>query len=187
MAKRTRNGEPERDKRGLQQDPLVDRLRHDPSQPPAVEYQGFLGHSEKEGYWRLYLTRALDDYLEIADSDIVDRKPRSDRDPEAGSCIWIKATAIITRGPVYRVPVQALACAPLPPLHPRCLSADFVLAGRLAMVPLLPWAMAAHCWSAFFGALERDFLGAGRAAQLSSHDIRCGNIINLPRCDYKIL
>src|SRR5262245_16689131 len=114
MAKRARNGEPERDKRGLQQDPLVERLRSDPSQPPAVEYQGFLGHSEKEGYWRLYLTRALDDYLEIAENDIVDQKPRSDRDPDAGSCIWIKAAAIVTRGPVHRVPAQALACSSLP-------------------------------------------------------------------------
>src|SRR6266481_4209130 len=39
----------------LKQDPLVDKSRPDPSDPPSVELCGFLGKSDKQGYWRLYL------------------------------------------------------------------------------------------------------------------------------------
>jgi hypothetical protein len=84
----------------LKQDPLVDRLRRDPSEPPAIERRGFLGRSEKEGFWRLYLTKALARYVEIAESDIVYQKSLATTDdPDAGSCIWIKETAILIFGP----------------------------------------------------------------------------------------
>jgi hypothetical protein len=48
----------------LSQDPYVERLRPDPSQPPeAVRIlEGLLGDSDREGYRRLYFNRELDYY-----------------------------------------------------------------------------------------------------------------------------
>jgi hypothetical protein len=46
------------------QDPHVERLRPDPSQPPqrVIVLQGLLGHSDRPGYQRLYFTPELDYY-----------------------------------------------------------------------------------------------------------------------------
>ena len=91
-------------KQVLKQDLLVDKLRPDPSQSPSIERRGFLGKSDKEGYWRLYLTRGLTDYVEIADTDVVHQASLATRDdPDAGSRIWIKAViawnAVTASGP----------------------------------------------------------------------------------------
>jgi hypothetical protein len=179
MAKEANNGKRTAGKPTLRQDPLVDRLRSDPSQPPAIAWQGFLGRSEKEGYWRLYLSRALTDYLEIAESDIVLQESlATERDPDAGSRIWIKETAVITRGPVQ---ARALVPGSLSPDRWRCIQPRTGLAGPLMVASLLPWAMAAHGWIAFCSALEQQLFRADR------QDMHCGNVISLRRCDYKVL
>jgi hypothetical protein len=57
----------------LGQDPYVERLRPDPSQPPeAVRVlEGLLGDSDREGYKRLYFNRELDHYAEFRAEDVV--------------------------------------------------------------------------------------------------------------------
>jgi hypothetical protein len=56
------------------QDPLVARLRPDPSQPPqaVLTLAGLLGDSDRPGFRRLYFTRDLDYYAEFQTQDIVD-------------------------------------------------------------------------------------------------------------------
>jgi hypothetical protein len=67
------NEEGRREPEDLGQDPYVERLRPDPSQPPeAVRIlEGFLGESDREGYRRLYFTRELDYYAEFRTEDVV--------------------------------------------------------------------------------------------------------------------
>jgi hypothetical protein len=62
------------DAAGRPQDPLVERLRPDPSEPPqpVIVLEGLLGDSDREGYRRLYLTRALDYYAEFRAADVID-------------------------------------------------------------------------------------------------------------------
>lgn len=56
----------------LDQHPLVDGVRPDPAAPPeeVTEHIGFPGNSDRAGYQRLYLTSALDYYVEFAVTDI---------------------------------------------------------------------------------------------------------------------
>jgi hypothetical protein len=79
--------EERREPQDLGQDPYVEKLRPDPSQPPeAVRIlEGFLGESDREGYRRLYFTRELDYYLEFRAEDVVftERIP-SDQPPFLG-------------------------------------------------------------------------------------------------------
>jgi hypothetical protein len=57
----------------LPQDPYVERLKLDPSQPAkrVVELVGLPGNSDRPGYQRLYLTTKLDYYAEFLTSDMV--------------------------------------------------------------------------------------------------------------------
>jgi len=61
----------------LGQDPFVENLRPDPSQPPEPVriLEGLLGDSDREGYKRLYFTRELDNYAEFRSEDVVFREP----------------------------------------------------------------------------------------------------------------
>jgi hypothetical protein len=69
MANEQERGGPE----DLGQDPFVERLRPDPSQPPERVriLEGLLGDSDREGYKRLYFTRELDSYAEFRAEDVV--------------------------------------------------------------------------------------------------------------------
>jgi hypothetical protein len=184
MAEKSKTGEGTSGKPSLRQDPLVDKLRSDPTQPPVIGCRGYLGRSEKPDCWRLYLTRALTDYFEIAETDIVHQESlATERDPDAGSRIWIKETATLTRVSANRVPARALVTDSL--------SAGFGIGplGRLMLAPLLPWATAAGCWIALFSAFEKELLGQGLAVTTlrDAQDIQGGNVISLRRCDYEIL
>src|SRR5215217_2068508 len=61
----------------LGQDPFVQRLRPDPSQPPEPVriLEGLLGDSDREGYKRLYSDRELDYYAEFRTEDVLFREP----------------------------------------------------------------------------------------------------------------
>jgi len=58
---------------GLPQDPYVERLKPDPTQPArrVVELVGLPGNSDRPGYQRLYLTTKLDYYAEFLTTDMV--------------------------------------------------------------------------------------------------------------------
>jgi hypothetical protein len=79
----SRGGGPE----DLGQDPFVERLRPDPSQPPERVriLEGILGDSDREGYKRLYFNRELDYYAEFRTEDVVFSEPiPSDQPPLVG-------------------------------------------------------------------------------------------------------
>ena len=61
----------------LGQDPFVERLRPDPSQPPERLriLEGLLGDSDREGYRRLYFSRELDHYAEFRVEDVLFSEP----------------------------------------------------------------------------------------------------------------
>jgi hypothetical protein len=61
----------------LSPDPFVQRLRPDPSEPPIPVrvLEGLLGNSDREGYWRLYFSRELDNYAEFRQEDVVYSEP----------------------------------------------------------------------------------------------------------------
>jgi hypothetical protein len=61
------------DREDLSQDPFVERMRPDPSEPPEQVriLEGLLGDSDREGYRRLYFTRELDYYAEFRTEDVV--------------------------------------------------------------------------------------------------------------------
>jgi hypothetical protein len=81
------NDEEGREPEDLGQDPFVERMRPDPSQPPeAVRVlEGLMGDSDREGYRRLYFTRELDYYAEFRAEDVIFSEPiPSDQSPFLG-------------------------------------------------------------------------------------------------------
>lgn len=91
---------------GLQQHPLVDALRPDPNQPPpdVTVLQGFLGKSPTDGAWRLYLTSALDEYVEIAESNILHSQTLPDG---AGTIVWVPKSLSLSHIKTHSQQVQA--------------------------------------------------------------------------------
>ncbi|MFC5888594.1 hypothetical protein RMN57_00280 [Kitasatospora sp. CM 4170] len=83
------------------QDPIVERLRPDPSNPPeaVLTVTGFLGDSDRPGYRRLYLTRELDYYIEFLGDDVVylvDLPPEHGPFPgDAGTRVSLRRTATV--------------------------------------------------------------------------------------------
>jgi hypothetical protein len=78
------------------QDPLVERLRSDPAQPPepTLTLMGFLGDSDRPGLRRLYFTRDLDYYAEFRVDDVVHIAPiPAEEQPFLGE----EATRVILR------------------------------------------------------------------------------------------
>lgn len=71
----------------LSQDALVEVLAPDPgSLPDVTVLHGYLGKSATKGTWRLYLTPALDAYVEISEDKILHHR----RLPEdQGTMVWV--------------------------------------------------------------------------------------------------
>jgi hypothetical protein len=79
----------------LKPDALTERLVPDASQIPDVRVLGgFLGKSTREGYWRLYLTPTLNEYVEFAEDDVVHSHTlESDESQLGGTVIWVRREA----------------------------------------------------------------------------------------------
>ena len=62
-----------KDASGKGQDPRVEQLRPDPSQPPprGRSLSGLWGNSDRAGFQRLYLSSALDSYAEFRVEDVL--------------------------------------------------------------------------------------------------------------------
>ena len=99
-----------REQRKLEQDDLVEMLSPDPAQrgPQGLIGTGWLGRSIEDGYWRLYPSPELDEYIEVAESDIVMRRPLDPAiSPLGGSVVVIKSTADLYS--MARTPMNARA------------------------------------------------------------------------------
>ena len=80
----------------LNQNAFVEKLIPDPSQPapPTTVFEGLLGKSSREGYWRLYLTNKLNDYLEFREGDILNGISI----PQEQSRLGLESTKVWLRG-----------------------------------------------------------------------------------------
>jgi hypothetical protein len=72
----------------LEQDVIVEALVADPAvgPPRATVLKGFLGKSSLPGAWRLYLTAALDHYVDIPLSEILFTKKLPE---DRGTMVWV--------------------------------------------------------------------------------------------------
>jgi hypothetical protein len=83
------------------QDPYVERLRPDPSEPPqrVIVHSGLLGNSDRPGYHRLYFNRALNHYAEFKTEDVVYTEPIPPEQPpflgEQATRVTLKRDATI--------------------------------------------------------------------------------------------
>lgn len=93
----------------LKQDALVERLAPDPAAPAdVVVLSGFVGTSARPGYWRLYLTADLAQYVEIADADIVHHQPIADtQSTVGGTTLWVRRSATLAHTQTASREVQA--------------------------------------------------------------------------------
>lgn len=92
---------------GLEPDQLVAELVRDPADVTGyVVVSGFLGRSTRPDHWRLYLTDALDDFLEIPKADIVANRQVSGR-----TALWLRTGATVrrTRATSRRMQAEFLA------------------------------------------------------------------------------
>lgn len=89
-------GMSERSRPEIEADALVERLIPDPGKPAAQLLSGYLGKSDRDGVWRIYLNLEFTEYLEIAEEDIlhVEKLGRGDAS-QAGAWIWVKRDATV--------------------------------------------------------------------------------------------
>jgi hypothetical protein len=94
---------------GPREDDFVNELVPDPSAAPdVVALGGFLGKSPEKGYWRLYRTLDLNDYVEIAEEDIVrTERVGGEKSSLAGTTVWVRRSAEIVRKRVTSERVRA--------------------------------------------------------------------------------
>jgi hypothetical protein len=96
-------------KKELRQDALVENLVPDPSQYQSVTVlAGFLGKSTRVGYWRLYLTSQLNEYVEFREEDVVHTQPiPPEQSPLGGTLIWLRRDATVHHTHITSRQVQA--------------------------------------------------------------------------------
>ncbi len=94
------------DARKLEEDQLVQRLVPDPSQGPpnATVLRGYLGRGTDKGGWRLYLTDALDEHVELSEADILHTQKLPD---DHGTLVWVPKTCTLRHVCVRSEEVQA--------------------------------------------------------------------------------
>jgi hypothetical protein len=98
-------GEAGKERRELRQDDLIGRLVPDPANTDLVRLAGlFLGNSEREAYWRLYLTTSLNHYLEFRKEDTVD----AERFPSGAIVVWLKPEARVQERITRSIPAAFL-------------------------------------------------------------------------------
>jgi hypothetical protein len=83
----------------LTEDELVSALVPDPSNlPDTTVMVGFLGRSSREGFWRLYLTADLGEFVDFAAADVLHTQViESPADALGGRAVWIRRTATVHR------------------------------------------------------------------------------------------
>jgi len=83
------------------EDRLIQSLVPDPSAvPDARALFGFLGKSTREGFWRLYVSPDLDEYVEVPEDAMIHREQLArEQSALGGTVIWVKrdATLLHTR------------------------------------------------------------------------------------------
>src|SRR6266404_8039273 len=86
------------EQKGLKEDEVIARLVPDPAVPAdVIRMTGYLGKSVRRGYWRLYRTLELNNYLEIAEDDIVHSQSLASQEDSSrgGTLLWVRRDAIL--------------------------------------------------------------------------------------------
>jgi hypothetical protein len=80
----------------ITQDSLVERLVADPGNPETKLLSGYLGKSDRDGVWRIYLNLEFNEYLEIAEGDILHvEKLGREGESQAGAWMWVTPGAAV--------------------------------------------------------------------------------------------
>jgi len=86
-------------------DELLDRLVSDPANPDVNRITGFLmGKSNREGYWRLYMSVDLNYYLEFRKEDTL----HAQQFRPSRTVVWLKKGAIVHRTNLASAPLEFL-------------------------------------------------------------------------------
>jgi hypothetical protein len=89
----------------LKQDDLIERLVPDPANIDVVKLAGmYLGNSDRENCWRLYLTINLNHYLEFPKADTIDAQ----RLPSGSFIVWLKPGARVQERITRSAPAEFL-------------------------------------------------------------------------------
>lgn len=82
-------------------DDLAAELVPDPAKlPDLVVLKGHLGKSARAGFSRLYADLSFNEFVELADDDVLARRSVSKQDPLGGSLLWVKRDATLLRSTV---------------------------------------------------------------------------------------
>src|SRR3982074_2519002 len=81
-------------------DAFIAKVAADPNKPQdTLLLTGFLGASSEPDHTRVYLDETLEDYIDIANSDIVHTEPLpKEQSPLGGAYIWVKKDADVVFG-----------------------------------------------------------------------------------------
>ena len=104
-----KNPEHEKRKVSLKQDDLVEQLIPDPSESSQfVVVEGFLGKSQRAGYWRLYLNAKLNEYVEVSENDVIHSQSLSkEKSSLGGTTLWLARGATLERTRIESRRLQA--------------------------------------------------------------------------------
>jgi hypothetical protein len=93
----------------LSQDNLVEKLGLAAERPKGFRVElGFLGRSDQQGYWRLYLGPELRDFIEVREADIKHSQSlESDSNPLGGTILWLSRGATVKRVTMDRAASQS--------------------------------------------------------------------------------
>lgn len=97
------------ERRELREDELVERLAPDIGEArPLTVLPGILSRTQRDGYFRLYLTYTFDHYVEIAEEDIIYSKPiPASASSVGGTLLWIRSSAPLQYTQITSRQIQA--------------------------------------------------------------------------------
>lgn len=85
----------------LRLDEWISAVRPDAKSPPepVIVLEGFIGKSSERGHVRLYFDEALNQFIDVAEKDILYATPLDkEESPQGGSKLWVKGDAVYTYG-----------------------------------------------------------------------------------------
>lgn len=96
------------DKAAWAEDDLISKLVTDPGQVPETQtLSGYVGRSDRPGYWRLYLSAELDEFVECREDDVLHtEKSSADQGPLGNTMVWIKRDARLLHSQPTSRPAQ---------------------------------------------------------------------------------
>lgn len=84
---------PKEERKGVTPDEILERIVPDPANPDIKRLTGFLlGKSDRENYWRLYLTVDLNHFIEFRKEDTI----HAQQFRPSRTVVWVKPDARIT-------------------------------------------------------------------------------------------